>query len=142
MMNKANLLATVAGTIVMFFLGYMVWGILTADFFQTHSLAQVGKDPMNISYVFLGNLVATFAISSLYGKWANGTHSAFGGFKFGALTGLLIGVGLGLLWFGTTNLMDLTGHLAEAGIDILFYGVIGAVIAVVYKMVSSRQAVA
>lgn len=136
MINKANLLATLAGTIVMFFLGYVVWGILTADFFATHSLTQIGKDPMNLTYIFMGNLVATFAISSLYGKWANGDHSVAGGFKFGALTGLLIGVGLGLLWFGTSTLMDMTGHLAEAVLDILFYGIIGAVIAVVYKMVT------
>jgi hypothetical protein len=40
---------------------------------------------------------------------------------------------MGLLWYGTSELMDLTAHIVEAVIDVIFYGIIGAVIAVVYK---------
>ncbi|THD69775.1 hypothetical protein E7Z59_05460 [Robertkochia marina] len=132
MINKANLLATLVGTIVMFFLGYLIWGMLTVEFFTQHSLADLTKEP-NIMYIFAGNLVMTFVISSLYGKWADGNYSAASGFKFGAMVGLFVGVGMGLLWFGSANMMTLTGHIAEAGLDILFYAVIGAVVGFVYQ---------
>ena len=138
MLNKANLLATVVGTIVMFFLGYVIWGMLTVDFFTQHTLADTAKEP-NLMYILVGNLVMTFALSSLYGKWADGNFSAASGFKFGAMVGLFVGVGMGLLWYGSANMMTLTGHIAEAGLDILFYAVIGAVIGLVYQKVAKPE---
>lgn len=138
MTNKANLLATLAGTIVMFFLGYVIWGMLTVDFFTQHSLADLSKEP-DLMFTFAGNLVMTFVISSIYGKWADGNYSAASGFQFGALVGLFVGLGMGLLWFGTANMMTLTGHLVEAGIDILFYGIIGSIIGMVYQKVAKPE---
>lgn len=138
MLNKTNLLATLAGTIVMFFLGYLIWGMLTVDFFTQHSLADVSKEP-NLMFVLAGNLVMTFVMSSLYGKWADGNYSAASGFKFGAMVGLFVGVGMGLLWFGTSNMMTLTGHIAEAGLDILFYAIIGSVLGLSYQKVAKSE---
>ena len=34
MFSKQNLLATVAGTVTMFVLGYLIWGMATASFFE------------------------------------------------------------------------------------------------------------
>lgn len=133
MFTKQNLLATLAGFAVMFLLGYAIWGIATVDFFESHTITNVMKDPPELLYIALGNLIAAFALSSLYGKWARGVHSFSEGFQFGAWIGLFVGLGMGLLWFGTSNMLDMTGHLVEAVLDIIFYGIIGAVIAVVYK---------
>lgn len=133
MFTKQNLLATLAGFAVMFLLGYAIWGIATVDFFESHTITNVMKDPPELLYIALGNLIAAFALSSLYGKWARGVHSFSEGFQFGAWIGVFVGLGMGLLWFGTSNMLDMTGHLVEAVIDIVFYGIIGGVIAVVYK---------
>lgn len=133
MFTKQNLLATLAGFAVMFVLGYAIWGIATVDFFESHTITNVMKDPPELIYIALGNLIAAFALSSLYGKWARGVHSFSEGFQFGAWIGVFVGLGMGLLWFGTSNMLDMTGHLVEAVLDIIFYGIIGAVIAVVYK---------
>lgn len=133
MFTKQNLLATLAGFAVMFVLGYAIWGIATVDFFESHTITNVMKDPPEMLYIALGNLIAAFALSSLYGKWARGVHSFSEGFQFGAWIGLFVGLGMGLLWFGTSNMLDMTGHLVEAVLDIVFYGIIGGVIAVVYK---------
>lgn len=138
MFTKQNLLATLAGFATMFLLGYAIWGAALASFFESHSLIDVMKDPPNFGLIALSNLIAAFALSSLYGKWARGVHSAGEGFQFGACIGLFAGFGMALLWYATTELSDLTGTLVEAVLDIIFYGVIGAVIALVYKATASK----
>lgn len=142
MFSKQNLLATLAATVAMFLLGWLIWGIATMDFFEQHSITDVMKDEaeMNTAFIFLGNLFGAFALSTLYGKWARGHHSAAQGFEFGAWIGFFIGVGMGLVWMGTSKLMDPTGHAVEAVLDILYYGLIGLVIALVYKAAGPKEA--
>ena len=139
MFTKQNLLATLAGFAVMFLLGYAIWGFALADFFEGHSLNNFMKDPPDMLFIALGNLIGAFALSSIYGKWASGVHSAKEGFQFGAWIGIFVGIGMGLLQYGVMNMMDITGYIAEAVIDILFYGIIGAVIAIVYKATSEKS---
>ncbi len=139
MFSKSNLLATLVGGIVMFFLGYLVWGVATADFFEEHSVVNVMKEVPNLGLIALGNIVGAFVLSSLYSKWARGHHSMGEGFQFGAWIGVFVGVGMGLIWYATSNWMDLTGHIAEAIIDIIYYGIIGAVIALVYQKTAAKK---
>jgi len=114
----------------------------TMSFFEAHSNTSLMKpdEEMNLLHVFLGNLFAAFAMSSLYGKWARGHHSANEGLKFGAWIGVFVGLGMGLVWLGTSNMMDTTGHVVEAVLDIVYYALGGAVIALVYKATASKEA--
>jgi hypothetical protein len=139
MFSKQNLLATVAATVSMFLMGYLIWGLGMAAFFESHTLVDVMKpdEEMNMAFIFLGNLFAAFAMATLYGKWAGGDHSFGQGFTFGAWIGVIIGIGMGLVWLGTSNFMDTTGHVAEAVIDIIYYGLVGGVIAIVYRATRS-----
>ncbi len=141
MFAKQNLLATLAGTVGMFLLGYLIWGLAMVEFFESHTLVNVMKpdEEMNMLFIFLGNLFAAFGMATLYGKWAGGVHSFGGGFTFGAWVGVIIGIGMGLVWLGTSNFMDTTGHVAEAVIDIIYYGLIGGVIALVYRATAPGQ---
>ena len=139
MFSKSNLLATLVGTIVMFFLGYLIWGIATADFFEEHSIINVMKEVPDLGMIALANLIAVFALSTLYGKWARGHHSLSQGFQFGAWIGVFVGIGMGLLNYGTTEFMDLTGYMAEAVLDIIFYGILGAVIAFMYQKTAVKE---
>ncbi|NJB71829.1 cation transport ATPase [Saonia flava] len=139
MFSKSNLLATLAASVVMFLLGYLIWGIATVDFYESHTLNNIAKDPMNIPLIFLGNLIAAFAMSTLYGKWARGAHSIKEGFEFGALIGLLIGFGIYLVMYATTDMLDLTGHIVEGIIDVVYYGIGGVVIAIVYKATAPKS---
>ena len=133
MFRKQNLLATLAAFVVTFLLGYAIWGAAFAGFFEEHSLNDIMKDPPDLLFIALGNLVGAFAMCSLYGKWARGVHSFSEGFQFGAWIGVFVGFGMGLLWYGTSELTDLTGLLVEAILDIVYFGIIGGVIALVYK---------
>jgi len=137
MFSKSNLLATLVGTIVMFFLGYLIWGIATVDFFNGHTLVNTMKEVPNLGLIAVANIIAVFALSTLYGKWAGEKHSIGEGFCFGAWIGVFVGIGIGFLQYGTMEMMDLTGHSVEAILDIVFYGIIGAVIALMYQKTSS-----
>ncbi|MDC6351181.1 hypothetical protein PP178_06410 [Zeaxanthinibacter sp. PT1] len=140
MFSKQNLLATLAGFLVTFLLGYLIWGFATVDFYAEHTLADVSKDPMNIGLIALANLIAAFALSTIYGTYAHAAPSAGSGFKFGAWIGVFTGFGLGLLWFATTEIMDMTGTIVEAIINIVFYGIVGAVIGLVYQKTAPKAA--
>ena len=133
MFTKQNVLATLASFAVTFLLGYAIWGYATVDFFNEHSLNDVMKDPEDMLFIALGVLIQAFAMSSLYGKWARGVHSPKEGFQFGACFGLFVGLGIGLVQYGVMELMDLTGYLVDTVLEIIYYGIGGIVIAVVYK---------
>nr|WP_299387376.1 hypothetical protein [Allomuricauda sp.] len=139
MFSKSNLLATLVGAVVMFFLGYLIWGIAAADFLEQHSIVNVMKDPPDMAMIALGNLVGAFIVSTLYSKWARGHHSMGHGFQFGAWIGALLGIAVGLIWYATANFMDLTGHLASGILDIIYYGIVGAVIALVYQKTATKE---
>lgn len=139
MFTKQNLLATLAGFLVMFLLGYAIWGFATVDFFEGHTLNNVMKEMPDMVFLALSNLIAAFALSSIYGKWARGHHSAKEGFQYGAWIGLFVGIGLGLLWYSTSDIFDLTGQLVNGVIEIIFYGLIGVAIALVYKSTAPKE---
>ncbi len=142
MFSKSNLLATLAAGILNFIGGYLVWGIATADFFAQHAGSATGvmKDPIDLVHIAIGCFIQAFIMSTIYSKWARGIHSAKEGFEFGALVGVFTGFGIGLIMYGTANFMDLTGVLTEGLIEIVYYGVIGIIIALVYKATSKKTA--
>lgn len=139
MFSKQNLLATLAGFVVMMGLGFAIWGSGALTILEEHTLTDVMKDPPDMLFLALSNLIAVFALSSIYGKWARGVHSAKEGFQFGVWIGIFAGIGLGLLWYATSEFMDLTGHLVNGVIEVIFYGIIGAVIAMVYKATAPKS---
>lgn len=138
MFSKSNLLATLAATITMFLLGWLIWGFAAADFLQGHTVTNIMKEPPEMVLIFVSNLVGAFILSSIYRKWARGHHSAGEGFEFGVAVGAFTGVAMGLMWYATTTWMDFTGFIAEAVIEIIYYGIVGVVISVVYKATSKK----
>ena len=138
MFSKQNLLATLAATVVSFLLGYAIWGFALADFFDGHTLTKMLKDPPDMVWLVIANLVSAFAVSTIYGKWARGHHSAGEGFKLGFWIGVFM-LGVALIWYSTAEFMDLTGHLVDGIASIVFWGVVGAVIGMVYKATAAKE---
>ena len=142
MFSKSNFLATLAAGLFNFFGGYLLWGIATVDFFFQHEgiATDVMKENPDMVFLALGCFVQAFFMSTIYSKWARGIHSAKEGFEFGALVGAFTGFGIGLLMYGVANLSDLTGVLAEGVLEIIFTGIAGVIIALVYKSTSKKTA--
>nr|WP_299168200.1 DUF1761 domain-containing protein [uncultured Allomuricauda sp.] len=138
MFSKSNLLATLAAFVTMFLLGYGIWEFLLADFYETHTLKNFLNEDMNMGLIAGGNVIMAFVLSSVYSKWARGHHSAKEGFQFGAWIGVFTGLGMGILNHAVMGLMDMTGTLVDAVVQIVFYGIIGMVIGLVYQKTTPK----
>jgi hypothetical protein len=133
MFSKSVLLGTLVGFLLLFLLGWLFYDIIAGSFYESHTITNVMKDPPNMGLIVLSCVIQAFVLSALYSKVAKGVHSAKGGFEFGAWIGVFLGFGVGLMWYATTNLMDLTGNIADYIWSIVYYGIAGLGIALVFK---------
>ncbi|SNY94570.1 hypothetical protein [Flagellimonas pacifica] len=139
MFSKSNLLATVGAFITMFLLGYGIWEFLLADFFEGHTLKSFLSEDMNMGLIAVANVIMAFVLSSVYSKWARGHHSAKEGFQYGAWIGVFMGFGMGILNYALMGLMDITGTLVNGIVEVIFYGIIGAVIGLIYQKTAAKE---
>jgi len=133
------LLATLAAFITMFLLGYGIWEFLLADFFAGHTLKNFMNEDMNMGLIAGSNVIIAFILSTVYSKWARGHHSVKEGFSYGAWIGAFTGFGIGLLNYAVSGLMDITGTLVNGIVEVIFYGIIGAVIGLVYQKTATKE---
>ncbi len=141
MFTKQNLIATIVAAIVMFFLGYFIWGLATVSFFEGHTINDVMKDPPDMMFIFISNLVSAFALGTIYSKWSS-NHSFGDGFNFGIWVGIFAGIGYALLGYGTGEIMDLTGHLVDGIVSMIYFAIVCGVIGLMYKVTEPKAATA
>lgn len=135
---KKRILATLAGFVVFFLLGWILYGMLLMDFFNSNQGTATGVMRTDTEMIWwalaLGNLLQAYLLVYIFGNWANIT--TFGeGFKAGLVIGLVIGYGVDLTMYGTTNIMNLTGAL----VDPLVVGVMMAISGGVIGWVLGRK---
>ena len=128
MFSKSNVLGTLSGFVILFFLGYLYYDILAHDFMKEASNQVISKIPADMLYLSLGLLIQAFSMSTLYQKLSGHEAGLSSGFKFGAWIGVLVGFGMGFVWYGTADIYTLNGHLVDAVWSVVFYGVVGAAI--------------
>lgn len=139
MFSKSNLLATLGAFVTMFLLGYGIYDFLLMDFYADHTLKSFLNENMNMALIAVSNVIMAFVLSSVYSKWARGHHSAKEGFQFGAWIGIFTGFGLGLLNQATMGLMDMTGTIVDGIVQVIFYGIVGAVIGIIYQKTATKE---
>ncbi len=140
MFSKTNLLSTLVAAIWAYFGGYLIWGMLTVDFFNDHlgSATGVMRDIPDMTHLIIGCIIVAFAFSTIYSKWASPTYGAGSGFAFGFWIAILIGLGEGLVNFATSNVVDITATLVNVLITIVFYGIMGLIVGLIYGKTSSQ----
>ena len=121
-MNTKTLIAAVAGGLTLFLTGGLVYVLLLADFF----MIAVSRDPVNLLFIVPGELV--FGCLLAWVLSCCGASSVVDGAKYGALIGLLIALGYGLIMYGATTITDLTHYLVEAVVWAVRFACAGAVI--------------
>ncbi len=138
MFSKANLTSTILVALWAYFGGWLLWGILSVDFFNDHlgSATGVAKEIPDMTHLIIGCLIIAFAFSTIYGKWANGNFGAGNGIVLGVWIAILIGLGIGIVDFATSNILDLVGTLGSAAIYVVFIGVMGLIAGFIYKKMS------
>lgn len=132
---KKLLLGTLAGGFTSFMLGWLFYGILLMDFFQSHagSATGVAKNPPEFLWLIIGQLVFGFLITYIFLKWA-GIRTFVSGAKAGALIGFLIGLGINCIFYATTNITDLTACFTDSIVQLVMMGISGGVIGWVLGM--------
>jgi hypothetical protein len=69
-----------------------------------------------------------------------GNYEKNSGFRFGAWIGVFVGFGIGLVMFGTFQMLDLEATLADSFWSVLFYGITFLLIGLGYKISTPKKA--
>jgi len=131
MTTQKLLVGTIVGWVVLFFLGYLIFGILMADFYRANSGTATGveKMPLNLVAIGIGQLAAAGALTLIL-SWV-GVRSIVQGAMMAGVVGLLFFLGVDLTTFGSTNTSTLKVTLVEPVIIGILYAIAGGAIAAV-----------
>lgn len=121
------LIGGIIGGIAYFLLGWLVWGMLLADFMQEHTSAagkavMRGDDNMIWWAMGVANLVWGLVLSYVLVK--SGVNSAGSGAGTGAFFSLLVAAGMQLFFYATMNMSDTTWM----GVDVAASTIVGAIV--------------
>lgn len=129
-MNVKAYLAAIAGAIVSFLGGWLIFGMLLMDFYMANTTWYEGlmKTPMpDLIFLFLGGLSASFLLTIIFTKWAR-VSTFSGGFKNGALIYFFVIISFNLNMYGFYNLMNITLVFVDTLVQTVFGGLIGGII--------------
>ncbi len=126
---KKVIMASLAGAVTLFLLGYIFYGVLLMDFFNNAagSYASVYRQEPILWSIFLGELSMAVLLTIVFGRWAS-IKTFMGGLQGGAIIGLLVGLGMNLIFYGTTTLGTMTSTLVDPIISVIRLGIAGGVV--------------
>ena len=131
MTTKNRLLATLVGFIVLFLLGWLIYGMLLMDFYGNNSGSASGvmraDDEMIWWALILGNLFQAYLLVYIFGNWANITTFS-DGLKAGAIIGLIMGLAFNFTMYGTSNIMNMTSTLVDPFVSAVMMAITGGVV--------------
>jgi len=127
-MNSKTFLIGIAGGILIFLMGFLIYGILLMDYFGANMGSYPGllKEPMEIWAIGAGNLI--WGILLAFFLNAVKVESGIQGAIQGAILFFLFGLGANFVSFGQYNLMPLSLSFVDALCMALLGGVSGAAI--------------
>ena len=128
---KNRLLATLVGFVVLFLLGWLVYGMLLMDFYANNAGSATGVMRTEDEFIWwaliLGNLFQAYLLVYIFGNWANITTFS-DGLKAGAIIGLIMGLAFNLSMYGTSNLMNMTSALVDPLVSAFNMAITGGVV--------------
>jgi hypothetical protein len=132
-METKILRGTVFGGIVYFFLGWLVYGILLADFSLTNYNQCANRPQAEMVWwaIILSNLVYALFLTLML-KWS-GASGWLDGLKTGALFGLLFGVTIDLSFYSMTTMFNsINAMLVDMFTMTVMAAILGTVIVLVW----------
>ena len=126
-------IGTLVGGLILFFLGYLIFGVVFAGFFTANAGTATGVPKMPIDFVSLaiGQLAWGAALTLILG-WASAS-SVGQAARVSALVGLLFFFGSDLTMFATSNTQTLKAAVVDPILAAALFGVAGAAIAAVTR---------
>jgi len=103
------LISTLAGAVVFYFAGFLIWGIALSGIQESHSVNYDGlaREAPDMVAMALSMIASAFLFAYIFDRWA-GIKTFVTGAKAGALLAVFIGLGHGLLMHSMMNLIDYT----------------------------------
>jgi len=134
-MIKKLILATLAGSVVQYLLGWLIYGLLLANFMNSHTTHYEGlmKDMNTGSFmilVFLSGLVMSFLITFIFQRWAK-FEKPLMGLTGGMLLGFLLALSYDLYFLASMNISSVGAMIVDIIANTIVVGIVGAVIACV-----------
>jgi hypothetical protein len=132
-MDTKILRGTLFGGIAFFFLGWLVYGILLADFSLSNYNQCMNRSMTDMVWwaLIISNLVSALLITLIL-KWSGAT-SFIDGLRMGALFGLLFSISIDLSFYSmTTYFNNFSGIVADIVASTFMSSVTGAVIVMLW----------
>ena len=137
---KRLLTGTIVGGILMYGLGWLIWGTLFTEFFAANggSATGVSRD----SGILWAQIVGNLALAALYTMAIikTGATSIADGAKVGAITGFLVWFGVDFIEYSHSNISNLTATLADPALELVRTAIVGAGIAMVLAKTAKSTA--
>ena len=130
---KKIAIAGIAGGVVYFLLGWLVYGILLKDFYAAHmnNCAMRPETDMIWWAMIAANIMWGIFIAYIFNRWANITTLS-AGLSAGAILFLLLGLAFSLGFYAyTTMYSDMTGMIADIAIGTAMGAIVGGVVGLV-----------
>jgi hypothetical protein len=134
-MKLKTVIAAIAGAVLYFFLGWLVYGILLMGFYEAHTVHYEGlmKEMPNLFAIFLSNLLMAFLFAWIFDKWAN--IRTFGkGFVGGMIISFLAFASMDISFAGMMNLYETPTLIVDIVVSTVLGGLIAGFIAWILGM--------
>lgn len=134
-------IGTVVGTVVLYALGELIWGMLFTGFFEsnTGSATGVSREEYILWSLVLGELLYALTIS-LGLELQQGAETIATGLMVGAAIGALVWGIADFTQYGVANIRNLTATIADVVLEGIRGGATGAIIVIVLGFAGSRTA--
>lgn len=105
-MNAKSLsIGTVAGAVVLFVMGYVIFELLLSGVYESYADVSVNRPEPDMLHLGLSTLVWAFFLTYVLSKWP-GERSLVKGATTGAVIGLLVMLSVDLSFFAMTTLLQ------------------------------------
>lgn len=131
-MNARVLLATLAGGVVTFLLGWLIFGILAADYYKanTNHYGGLEKENPELIGIFAANVLFSFVLAYVFDKWAN-----IKTFVSGAIAAVIIYIPIlaayNIYFWAFMNLMGKKVLIVDVVLNAVIMAIAGGVVAIV-----------
>lgn len=136
-MNKNLVIGSVVGAIVLFALGFVIWGMLAADFFAANegSATGVNREAPILWAQGLGCLIYGVALT-LAIQSKGSSASVVDGLTAGALVGVLIWGTADFTLYSVQDVSTLAGTIVDTILEGIRGGIAGAIVALTLSKIS------
>jgi uncharacterized membrane protein len=136
MNTKKFLIGGIVGGIVYFFLGWLFYGNLLAQYFHDNAGSATGVEKAMDHFewwaLILGNLISGFLLAYVFSK--SGVATLSSGLVTGGILGLLMSASYDLIMYATTNISSKHAMCADIATFTVMSAIAGAIVGAVMGM--------